>query len=37
MLSKYNLACCMINIYNVFGYKKNEKKKTIYTGIIKQA
>jgi hypothetical protein len=26
MLSKYNLACYIINIYNVFGYKKNEKK-----------
>jgi hypothetical protein len=26
MLSKYNLACYMIDIYNVFGYKKNEKK-----------
>jgi hypothetical protein len=36
MLSKYHLACYIINIYNVFGYKKNEKK-TIYTGITKQA
>lgn len=26
MLSKYHLACCIINIYNVFDYKKNEKK-----------
>lgn len=26
MLSKYHLAYYIINIYNVFDYKKNEKK-----------
>jgi hypothetical protein len=26
MLSNYHLACYIRNIYNVFGYKKNEKK-----------
>ncbi|MEY3079534.1 MAG: hypothetical protein RL086_687 [Bacteroidota bacterium] len=35
MFGKYILTYYMLNICNVFGYKKNEKK-TICAGIIKQ-